>query len=119
MKKKIERKPIVARIQKPRPFDLSFSKMTENTKIIVALESLKFNSGWQFLTQVFKENLEFLGEQIISKKDFDGNPLSEDQIDRLRANHEYTKELLEKPDFFLKKLKVSEEEEMDLDPYAH
>lgn len=109
-------KTMIIKAPKVKPFDLSFKDTTENTKIIVALESLKGNAGWQFLTQVIQGNIDYLAERIITKMDGEVK-LEEKDIDLLRDKHAYLKELLEKPDMFIKKLKSNPEVEENLDPY--
>lgn len=112
-------KTVIVKVPKMPSFDLSFEKTAENTKIIVALENLKASGGWQFLTQVFEENIKFIGNQIICKTNSDGKTLEEIEVDRLRDRYSYLKELLAKPDFFLKKLKANENITIqeDNDPY--
>lgn len=122
MTKKATKKPmktIIAKVPKVPAFDLSFEKTAENTKIIVALENLKASGGWQFLTQVFEKNIEYIGNQIITKLGDDGKPITEDQVDRLRDRYSYLKELLAKPDHFLKQLKADNNITVkeDNDPY--
>jgi len=122
MAKKIAKKPIktiIAKVPKIPNFDLSFEKTDENTKIIVALENLKASGGWQFLTQVFEKNIEYIGNQIITKLGDDGKPITEDQVDRLRDRYSYLKELLAKPDHFLKILRADTKKESrdEHDPY--
>lgn len=121
-KKATTKKPmkvIIAKVPKVPAFDLSFEKTAENTKIIVALENLKASGGWQFLTQVFAKNIEYIGNQIINKIGDDGKPLEEAQADRLRDRYAYLKELLAKPDHFLKLLKADTNIETrdEHDPY--
>lgn len=116
MTKKVLKKVIV-KAPKVRPFDLSFKKTVENTRIIMAIESLKTNAGWQFLTQIFEENIRHLAKQIISKVGEGGEKLSDDEVDVLRFKHSYLEELLSKPDVFLKQLKREEVEDENLDPY--
>lgn len=113
--KKIEQ--IIVEVPKTPAFDLSFTRTEENTKIIVALENLKHNSGWQFLTQVFEENLKYLGKQIISKIGEDNHELTEIEVDLIRSKYKYLKEILDKPDYFLKKLRVEDTITENLDPY--
>lgn len=113
-----KKQPIIIKTRKPKPFDLSFTRTNENIKIITALESLKSNSGWQFLTQIFEENLKYLSNQIIEKIDGDGKPLTDSEVDIIRYKYGYLKELLNKPDEFLEKLTRTETEQEDLDPYS-
>lgn len=111
-------KTMIIKAPKVKPFDLTFKDVQENTKIIIALESLKGNAGWQFLTQVLKKNIEVLTNQIISKRDGDGE-LKEETVDLLRDKHAYLTELLDKPDMFIKKLQggALDKQLDDLDPY--
>lgn len=121
MAKKTTKKPIktiIAKVPKIPEFDLSFEKTAENTKIIAALENLKASGGWQFLTQVFEKNIEYIGEKIISKEE-NGKSLTEIETDRLRDRYAYLKELLAKPDHFLKILRADTKKETrdEHDPY--
>ena len=99
------------------PFDLTMSKTSENQRIIVAIEMLKVCPGWHFMVQVMQENLKVLENCIINKVDMDGNPITDEQADSLRFRRAYVKELLEKPDAFLKDLTRMDEGKEDLDPY--
>lgn len=114
IKKKL--KVEIAKVPKIRKFDLSSDSPEENTRIIQALESLKQNSGWIFLTQILEVNKNILAEQIINKEQ-DGKSLTDAEVDILRYKHSYLKELLEKPDIYLKKLKIEPIAPDDLDPY--
>jgi len=116
MKKDKKTKPIIAKVPKVRKFDLSSASPEENARIIEALESLKQNSGWIFLTQILTVNKDVLAEQIINKEQ-DGKVLTDAEVDILRQKHSYLKELLEKPDIYLRKLRIEPEEREDLDPY--
>jgi hypothetical protein len=116
-KKKATKQTIIIQPPKAEAFDLSFTKTNENAKIIVALESLKHNAGWQFLVQVFEENLKYIGTQIISKTDGE-KILTDSEVDSLRDKYAYLKEIVDKPDFFLNKLRVEDPtENTNLDPY--
>lgn len=110
-------KTVIIKAPKPRKFDLHSKDPRENTKIIVALESLKTNHGWHFLTQVFQENINFLEKQIIKKQDENGKALSDAQIDELRMKHAYLEELVNKPEYFVKSLSRTDSGQEDLDPY--
>lgn len=112
------KKIIIAKVPKPKKYDLSFTKKEENTKILVALESLKVNTGWHFLTQVISANIDFLSKQIITKRGEDGNTLSDQDVDLLRFKHNYLSEFLNKPDSFIKMLQRTDDSAVDnLDPY--
>ena len=68
---------------------------------------------------MLEENLKDLGFQIIDKADRDGSKLNDIQVDELRLRHRYLKELIEKPDFFIKQLSSGGSGDLasDLDPY--
>lgn len=110
-------KTIVIPSQATAPFDLTLENKEENERIAMALQSLKSNSGWIFLVQVFKENMRLLGDQIIKKADLDGKPLTEAQADEARYKHAIFEEVLGKPDFYLKKFQPPLNPEDNLDPY--
>lgn len=114
--KKNQKKTIVAKTPKVRKFDLTMSSPEESNRIVEALESLKQNVGWIFITQVLEANKEILGNQIIAKEQ-DGKVLSDSEVDILRYKYSYLKELLEKPDFYLKQLRVEPTQPDSLDPY--
>lgn len=99
------------------PFDLTLENAKENTRIVLALTNLKNDAGWIFLTQVFAENKRVLAEMIIKKQDIDGKPLTEEQTDEARYKHNYLEELMNKPDFYIKKLSPHNDPQDDLDPY--
>ena len=116
-KKKATKQTIIIQPPKAETFDLSFTETNENAKIVVALESLKHNAGWQFLVQIFEENLKHIGNQIISKVGGD-KTLTDGEVDSLRDKYSYLKEIVDKPDFFLKKLRKEDPtENTNLDPY--
>ena len=108
---------VIIKAPKPVSFDLSFTKTNENTKILEALNTLKANAGWHFLTQVFEENIKYLAHQIITKRGDDNQELKDADVDLLRFKHSYLSELLKKPDHFLKELTRTDQSENDLDPY--
>lgn len=121
MKKKTPNKIIIAKVRQQKPFDLSFSNARENTKIVVALQSLKMNAGWQFLEQLLRINMKELSESIISKQDYSKKPLTDGEVDVLREKYRYLDELLSKPDEFMNRLSVQNEESgaENLDPYEN
>ena len=115
MAKKKLKTVIVKRAKSPK-FDLSFTKTNENVKIIMAIESLKSNVGWQFLSQIFNENIKDLATKIITKTE-DGKLLSDAEVDILRSKHNYLKEIMDKPAKILKQLQKTDTVDEDLDPY--
>lgn len=99
------------------PFNLSMEDTEENARIVLALRSLKSNAGWIFLMQLFAENKRVLSEMIIKKVDVEGKALTETQADEARYKYGYLAELMEKPDYFLKKLAPHSDPIDELDPY--
>jgi hypothetical protein len=110
-------KTIVVKREKPPKFDLNFGSKINNVKILEALEQLKVNAGWVFLSQVFQANLSELSRQIISKRGPNREILKDPEVDELRFKYEYLTELLEKPDYFIKQLSKQDTPEIDNDPY--
>lgn len=102
---------------KVRPFNLSLENQGENDRIVMALQGLQANAGWVFLMQLFEENKKILAEMIISKEDIDGKPLSEEMADEARYKYGYLKELMNKPEEYIEKLRPKKTTENDLDPY--
>ena len=118
MTNKILEKIIIKPQELPeRRFDLSFKNSEDNAVIISALQGLKVNEGWQFLSELMNKNLEWLAERILNKTGDQGEELSDAEIDKCRLRYKYVKELLDKPDFFIEKLSKEDEVIPDLDPY--
>ena len=115
--KKKKLKTVILKPQKVTPFNLSFEDSNENTRIVMALQSLKSSAGWLFVTQILKENKEILSTLIINKIDTDGKPITEAQADEARYKYGYINELIETPDKFLKKLQPHADIGEDYDPY--
>lgn len=115
--KKKQLKTVILKAPKVAHFNLTLEDKNENARIVLSLESLRQNAGWLFLTQVFEENKKVLAQMIIEKTDIDGKPITEAQADEARYKHAYLKELMEKPDFYLKKLKPHADPIDENDPY--
>lgn len=110
-------KTIIVKPAKVKPFNLSLEDTDENARIVLSLQTLKATAGWIFLMQIFEVNAKLLADMIIEKKDQDGNILDEKQADEARYKYGYLKELMNKPDEFIKKLKPKRDARDDLDPY--
>ena len=116
----VYKKPVKTMIIKSAPtpkFDLTLENRDENARITLALQSLLSNAGWLFLVQVFEENQNLLQKMIIDKEDQDGKPITELQADEARFKYKYLKELMAKPDYYLKKLQPHTDQIDELDPY--
>lgn len=116
MKKKAPIKTIIIKAPKIRPFDLTGERKGEEVRIIEALNSLKANAGWIYLSQIFDLNLKTLEKSIITKME-DGKKLTDAEVDLQRVKHAYLTELLEKPDYYLKQFMRQDSKDDGLDPY--
>lgn len=113
-----KRQPVVVLSRAVKPFDLS-GKMTdaEQARQIGALKALMVSEGWILLRQTLEEQVKVLDEQIISKLDLNGKPLTDAECDRLREQRNVKQGLIDKPELLLGELERVEEEETDDDPY--
>ncbi len=87
---------------------------------INAYESLKKNRGWKRLVEINEANIKIMERQIVDKADEEGNPLGEEEMDKLRDKIGYLKELSNLPDEMIKDIKAKMEvkvENNDGDPY--
>lgn len=121
MAKKEKQKIIIAKVPRPAKFDLTLERKGEAEKVIAALESLRTNAGWMFLSQMTEKNIEYLEKQIISKIGVgeDGKPctLKDTDIDILREKHAILSEIINTPEKYLRNLKRKPSELPNLDPY--
>lgn len=117
-KKKAAPKRVVVLAAKVKPFDLS-GKMSdaEQLRQIGALKALMVSEGWILLRQTLEAQVRVLDEQIITKLDFNGKPLTDAECDRLREQRNVKQGLIDKPELLVGELERVEEEEPDDDPY--
>jgi hypothetical protein len=106
----VDEKPVYA------PFNFTGK---DDTRIVNAMIELQATEGWACLVQQLQVQIDLCRTQIMEKKDIDGKPLNEAQMDELRAKANIYKELTEKP----KKLAASgmhqyPEVRRSYDPYA-
>ncbi|MFA6887452.1 MAG: hypothetical protein WCQ65_10855 [Fermentimonas sp.] len=118
-KKKPLKTVIIEREEPIKEFDFSFKDEEENAKVIAILKDLQTHAGWRFMQEAFQKNIDYLSEQILEKYDaVSGKEYSEEEVDELRIKRRYLKEILEKPNYFIKELERKTEQEEDLDPYV-
>lgn len=72
---------------------------------------LKGTSGWQLLVRIVKENMRVLEQQIL-----DGGA-DEDDLNRKRDKLKAYKEVIETPDFIIKRFDEPSAYQDDTDPY--
>jgi hypothetical protein len=66
---------------------------------LASFKNLKENAGWQILEEIVRANMEILQEQIINGVENE----TKDNIDRRRDKLKAYKEVIDTPDFWIKK----------------
>jgi hypothetical protein len=101
-----------------KPFDLT-GKMSdaEQLRQIGALKALMVSEGWILLRMTLEAQVKVLDEQIITKLDLNGKPLTDAECDRLREQRNVKQGLIDKPELLVGELERVEEEAPDDDPY--
>ena len=81
--------------------------------------SLIESRGWKRLVFINQENARLLGEQVLNKRDNEGEPLSEIECDRLRDQRDAILEFIEFPKKFISNYQEfhAPDIEDDIDPY--
>ena len=86
-------------------------------RISLAFQALIATEGWQYVLQVIDANIQRVEEQILSKRDPDGNPLNEAQADKLRDRRSDLMEVKEIPTKFIANTRREPDEPVELDPF--
>lgn len=78
---------------------IDLTKMDRETMKSYAahLEVMLASAGWKLLETVLKANLEVLTEQIVSKVNTGGEPLTDADVEILRVQYAQIRQLLDKP----------------------
>ena len=84
---------------------------------MAALQVLEATPGWQIVAKCISESLIALERQILEKTDFDGNPLTDIDCDRLRDKRGYLREIGATPQSIIEKIKKDSEKPYSGDPY--
>lgn len=123
--KKVAAKKSVSRETEPKKLDLSkplsnLGDSKENRELVNAhLEQLKVSVGWKILEQVMGDNLQVLAQQIVDKVDLNGQPLTDEQVDELRIQHNQIKQLKGMPDILIATFTPQEgKPDPQYDPYS-
>lgn len=117
-KAKDRRRIVIARVPKPKPFDLSASlSPAEKDRQIVALQALLINEGWMLIEQTLGAQIAEIDVQIVKKRSLDGAALEDKDCDRLRDLRDAMEEVKEKPRKLLAAFTREDAEEPNDDPY--
>lgn len=116
--------PVQAPIQQldlHQPFDLADVSQETLTSYAFYLKEMTNSAGWKLMVQVLEGNLAILERQIVRKKEILTNkPLTEEEVDRLRDQHEILTELINKPKELIEQYSVPPEQlgSPSYDPYG-
>lgn len=91
-------------------------EMTEKEQII-ALQILEATPGWKIVAKCIADSIEALNRQILEKIDFDGNPLTDIECDRLRDKRGYLRDIGATPQSIIAKIKMDSAEIYNGDPF--
>lgn len=85
------------------------------------LKEMVNSAGWKLMCQVLQGNLALLEKQIVRKKEIlTDRPLTDEEVDSLRDQHQILEELLNKPQELITKYEKKPEPSMvtEYDPYG-
>jgi hypothetical protein len=111
----------VAVLDLHKPFDLTDVSRETLESYAFYLKELVNSAGWKLMSQVLEGNLSVLERQIITKKQvLTGNALTDEEVDKLRDQHEILTELMQKPHELIAKYGKPEEPtpSPNYDPYG-
>jgi hypothetical protein len=118
--KSVEQEPIKV-LDLHKPFDLTDVSRETLESYTHYLKEMVNSAGWKLMCQVLEGNLALLEKQIIRKKEVLTNrALSDEEVDKLRDQHEILEELINKPQELIKKYGVAEDPtpSPSYDPYG-
>ena len=90
-----------------------FTTPEEINAAVANFKTLKRTVGWQLVAQIFEANIKELERQIL--QGFEGE--TKEQIDRKRDKLTAYREVLDAPDYWIKKLQTPAMMEQEDDPY--
>jgi hypothetical protein len=100
-------------------FDLEIKTKAQGEELAEHLKNLKVSSGWMIMKQILEGNLSLLERQIVTKKNLNGEILTDADVDDLRKTHFVMEELVNKPDFLIAQLTKEDGAGIPTyDPYA-
>jgi len=118
--KAVENEPVKV-LDLHKPFDLTDVSRETLESYTFYLKELVNSAGWKLMSQVLEGNLSILERQIITKKQvLTGAALSNEDVDKLRDQHEILTELMQKPHELIAKYGKPGEPipSPDYDPYG-
>lgn len=118
-KKSTTKKPlkkIKQRKAKPQTVALE-TPQEERERMAMAVGGMILHPGWEVVRKSFQENIDYLANQIIEKKDETGKKLTEIECDELRFKKGYLEEMLGMPAELIKRLTSKPNVQPDPDPY--
>lgn len=90
----------------------------QRAKLVKDLRNLKENSGWKILRSNLEDNMEYIRDQIVTKRHAEtGEMLDEDEVDMLREKYESLNDLTQSPDKLINYYNNFDEREENFDPY--
>jgi len=110
--KKVVKKVVVLQIA-----PTTYAKSIEGE--IAALTAMQQTEGWRIVLRILNENIEYLQEGILTKRDPETlGALSDTEVDELRIKRSLSIELRSTPENYIKKFTQSSVPEKSYDPYA-
>lgn len=90
----------------------------KRVRALKELQALQSTKGWQIVKDLIQENIDFLKEQIVGGKDEKGKFLSPEETDRMRNNLAIHQQIMDSPEFLIKKFSQEPVKEQEIeDPY--
>lgn len=118
--KVVENEPVKV-LDLHKPFDLTDVSRETLESYTFYLKEMVNSAGWKLMVQVLEGNLALLEKQIVRKKEVLTNrELTEQEVDKLRDQHEILEELMKKPHELIEKYAVAEDPtpSPSYDPYG-
>lgn len=119
--KKVEKEEEVKVLDLHKPFDLTDVSRETLESYTFYLKEMVNSAGWKLMVQVLEGNLALLEKQIVRKKEVLTNrALTDEEVDKLRDQHEILEELMQKPHELIEKYAVAEDPtpSPSYDPYG-
>jgi hypothetical protein len=91
---------------------------TESTNVIAALMDLQVNPGWAIIVKNINDNIAFLEQAILEKRDpVTKIDLSDAEVETLRIKRSLNIDIRDTPANYIKVVQETEEVPEDFDPY--
>jgi len=118
--KKYPQPEAVKHLDLSKAFDLTDVSAVTLEGYAFYLKEMLNSGGWKLMEQVLEGNMALLEQQIIAKRDLEGNDLTEDGVDLLRVQHAQIVQLIRTPRDLIKKYGKKEDAKgvVEYDPYS-